>query len=208
MKTVSIDDWVAEVKAMPGSDGIGMILVHEGMVRGRSRSGDPVRGMKLAADRDRLKEVGAEAGRWPGIFVARAWVNEGSLSVGDDIMKVLVAGDIRENVFAALELLVSLVKREVVSETELRCRRDAPLYRSEPSLTRPRRSATVLRACVRQSMPKGGSAPATACASGELSSSSRVGTRPAALIFFHSRASIGAATASPMRLSMPPTAIT
>ncbi len=50
----------------------------------------------------------------------RGWVNEGSLSVGDDIMKVLVAGDIRDNVFAALQRLVSLIKSEVLSESEMR----------------------------------------------------------------------------------------
>ena len=46
-------------------------------------------------------------------------MNEGSLAVGDDIMKVLVAGDIRDNVFAALQRLVSLIKSEVLSESEL-----------------------------------------------------------------------------------------
>ena len=35
-------------------------------------------------------------------------------------MKVLVAGDIRENVFGALQRLVGLIKNEVVSESELR----------------------------------------------------------------------------------------
>jgi len=33
---------------------------------------------------------------------------------------VLVAGDIRDNVFAALQWLVSLIKSEVLSESELR----------------------------------------------------------------------------------------
>ena len=50
----------------------------------------------------------------------RGWVNEGSLSVGDDIMKVRVDGDIRDNVSAALERLVSLSKNEVLSESESR----------------------------------------------------------------------------------------
>jgi len=40
--------------------------------------------------------------------------------VGDDIMTLLVAGDVRERVFAALERLVATVKGEVVTETELR----------------------------------------------------------------------------------------
>jgi len=47
-------------------------------------------------------------------------VNEGSLSVGGDIMKALVAGDIRDSVFAALQRLVSLVRNEVLSGSESR----------------------------------------------------------------------------------------
>ena len=57
---------------------------------------------------------------WPGVLGVRAWVTEGSLAVGDTIMKVLVAGDIRDNVFGALQSLVGLIKGEVVTESGLR----------------------------------------------------------------------------------------
>jgi molybdopterin synthase catalytic subunit len=120
MSAAEIDDWIRDVKARPGSAAIGMILAHQGVVRGTSRSGEPVHGMMLAADRDRLESALAEARTWPGVFAVRGWVNEGSLSVGDDIMKVLVAGDIRDNVFAALQRLVSLIKEDVLSESEVR----------------------------------------------------------------------------------------
>ena len=120
MRTADVDDWIHDVKAQPGSAAIGMILVHQGIVRGTSRCGEPVRGMMLRADRDRLEDVLAEAGTWPGVYAVRGWANEGPLSVGDDIMKVLVAGDVRDNVFAALQRLVSLIKSEVLSESELR----------------------------------------------------------------------------------------
>lgn len=114
-----VEQWLREVKAQPGSEGIGMVLVHDGVVRGTSRSGDPVRGMRLDVDRDRLAEVLADAASWPGILAVRAWVSEGDLTVSDDIMKVLVAGDIREHVFGALQRLVGLIKNEVVIETEV-----------------------------------------------------------------------------------------
>lgn len=120
MSTAEVDDWIHDVKSQLASAAIGMILAHQGIVRGTSRSGEPVRGMVLRVGRDRLEEVLAEAGTWPGVFAVRGWVNEGSLSVGDDIMKVLVAGDIRDNVIAALQRLVSLIKSEVLSESELR----------------------------------------------------------------------------------------
>jgi molybdopterin synthase catalytic subunit len=116
---VSIDEWMREVDALPGSAGIGMMLAHRGVVRGTTRAGDPVRGMDLRVDRDRLAQVVSEAQTLPGVFAVRAWVNEGRLTVGDDIMKVLVAGDIREHVFGALQQLVAAVKTGVVTETEL-----------------------------------------------------------------------------------------
>ena len=120
MAAVTIDDWIDEIKGAPEAAGIGMILAHQGIVRGTSRSGEPVRGMQLDADRERLAAALAEAATWPGVVALRAWVNEGSLAVGDDIMKVVVAGDIRDNVFAALQRLVTIIKTEVVSESELR----------------------------------------------------------------------------------------
>jgi molybdopterin synthase catalytic subunit len=110
--------WIDEVKASPGSEGIGMILAHRGIVRGHSRSGNKVTSMMLSVDRERLEEVLADARTWTGVIAVRCWVNEGPLVVGDDIMSVLIAGDIRDNVLGALERLVSIIKTEVVSEEE------------------------------------------------------------------------------------------
>jgi len=76
--------------------------------------------MLLRADGDRFEESLVRARTWPATFAVRGWVNEGSLSVGDDMMKLLVAGDIRDNVLAALERLVSLIKGEVLLESEPR----------------------------------------------------------------------------------------
>ena len=115
----SVEDWIEDIKAEPGSSAVGMILAHRGIVRGTSRSGEPVTGMSLAADLTRFEEVLAEARSWPGIFAVRGWVNQGELAVGDDIMRLVVAGDIREHVFEGLQRLVSLIKTEVVRESEL-----------------------------------------------------------------------------------------
>lgn len=115
----SIDGWLSEVKRTSDPDRVGMVLVHNGVVRGTTRSGAPVAGMKLDVDRDRLEQTIVSALAMPGIADVRAWVNEGLLLKGDDIMRVLVVGDIRENVFAALQHLVGVIKSEVVVEQEL-----------------------------------------------------------------------------------------
>jgi molybdopterin synthase catalytic subunit len=117
-ESADVSTWVSEVKALPEASGIGMILVHEGIVRGHSRAGEPVSGMALGVDRERLARLLEEAAAWPGVVAVRAGVNEGALAVGDTIMNVLVAGDIREHVFGALQLLVGRIKNEVVTELE------------------------------------------------------------------------------------------
>ena len=55
----------------------------------------------------------------PGIFYVRVWLNEGQLRVGDDIMYVLIGGDIRPRVLDALQFLVGKIKTECVTEKEL-----------------------------------------------------------------------------------------
>ena len=46
------------------------------------------------------------------------WLNRGKLAVGDDIMLVLVGGDIRPHVVDALQALVEEIKTYCVTETE------------------------------------------------------------------------------------------
>ena len=116
----SLDEWLAQAKQEDGAADIGMYLCHNGVVRSYSRDGRPVTGMDLAADRERLEEILATARLMEGVSIVRAWINEGQLAVGDDIMYVMVGGDIRDNVLEALAALVRMIKTEVVTEVEQR----------------------------------------------------------------------------------------
>ncbi|MEL7667078.1 MAG: molybdenum cofactor biosynthesis protein MoaE [Actinomycetota bacterium] len=116
----SLDVWLAEAKREASAADVGMYLCHNGVVRSYSRDGRPVIGMDLAVDRERLEELLTTARLMQGVSIVRAWINEGHLEVGDDIMYVLVGGDIRPNVIEALTALVSMIKSEVVTETEFR----------------------------------------------------------------------------------------
>jgi molybdopterin synthase catalytic subunit len=53
-----IEQWVAEVKNKSAPEGLGMILVHNGIVRGTSKQGRPVNGMNLC-----YKEIVSELER-------------------------------------------------------------------------------------------------------------------------------------------------
>ena len=115
----SVDSWLDELKTGTLERPVGMFLIHNGVVRATNRSGARVNGMVLAVDRSAERAAVDRVQGMPGIAAARLWINEGLLAVGDDIMVALVAGDVRENVFAALQSLVAEVKSAVVKEREM-----------------------------------------------------------------------------------------
>jgi molybdopterin synthase catalytic subunit len=113
-----IEKWIAEVKKGTDFKELGMILVHNGVVRATSKEGELVSGMNLTYDTEKLDTLVDEFGKKEGIVAIRVWINEGRLKVGDDIMYVLVAGRLRAYVLPVLEGLVSRIKQEFVSEKE------------------------------------------------------------------------------------------
>jgi molybdopterin synthase catalytic subunit len=114
-----IESWLKEVRERTDPDMLGMVLVHNGVVRGTSKSGKPVKGMKLSFDRSKLEAcVGAHKKR-EGIADIRVWINEGELAVGADIMYLLVAGRLRTDVLPVFQELLSTIKNEIVREEEM-----------------------------------------------------------------------------------------
>jgi molybdopterin synthase catalytic subunit len=115
-----IDEWVKEIKENCDSESLGMILVHNGIVRGTAKDGKPVKGMKLSYDKNLLERCVAKLKNREGIAAIRVWINNGVLNIGDDIMYLLVAGRFRTDVLPVLEELLSAVKNEVVTEEEMK----------------------------------------------------------------------------------------
>ncbi len=122
----SIDEWLKEAKADPAAVQEGMFLVHNGVVRQTPKAkvrqgiddGSMVKGMEFAYDAAKVDEVIAETYKMDGIFHVRVWLNEGQLELGDDIMVVLIGGDIRPHAVDALQYLVGRIKNECVTEIE------------------------------------------------------------------------------------------
>ena len=122
----SMDVWLKEAKEHESAPKIGMYLTHNGIVRqtakAQVRYGEvntkEVTGMDFSYDQEKVDAVIADTYKMEGIYYIRVWLNEGKLSVGDDIMYVLIGGDIRPRVVDALQYLVSRVKNECVSEEE------------------------------------------------------------------------------------------
>jgi molybdopterin synthase catalytic subunit len=116
---MSADRLLARIKKHPRFEQVGMILCHNGVVRGTSRDGRPVKGLKVAVDQDKLALVLAENRQRPGIIDILVEINaDRDLNVGDDVMYLVVAGDIRENVIAVLSDTLNAIKSSVTSKTE------------------------------------------------------------------------------------------
>jgi len=122
----SIDKWLKEAKSDPAALQEGMFLVHNGVVRQTPKvkvrqgfdDGSLVKGMEFAYDEAKVDVAIAETYKMDGIFHVRVWLNEGQLELGDDIMYVLIGGDIRPHVIDALQFLVGKIKNECVTEIE------------------------------------------------------------------------------------------
>lgn len=114
-----IKEWIDEVKKSHGEGNIGMILIHNGVVRSTSKDGRAVIGMRLDYDGEKLNSILNEFSNLPGVSEIKVWINRGELKVGDDIMYLLVAGRTRNEVLGALERLLERIKREVVREEEI-----------------------------------------------------------------------------------------
>ena len=123
----SVDLWLQEAKADENAANCGMYLIHNGTVRQTARAmvreGDkdalPVTGMTFGYDAEKVAQAVEEARKLPGIYYVRIWLNEGELVLGDDIMLVLIGGDIRPHVVDALQHLVGAIKTRCVLEQEI-----------------------------------------------------------------------------------------
>lgn len=123
----SMEEWLREAKRSPEARKIGMYLTHNGVVRETARekvrNGNletpDVRGMQFSYDAGMVEQVIRDTYKMDGIYYIRVWLNEGELKVGDDIMYVLIGGDIRPHVVDALQYLIGRIKGECVREQEV-----------------------------------------------------------------------------------------
>ena len=122
---IDLNKWLEEAKADPSAEKCGMYLTHNGVVRSTAKAqvregvaSGSVRGMVFSYDEEKVNAAIEEAYKLPGIYYVRVWLASGELSVGDDIMYVLIGGDIRPHVIDGLQFLVGKIKTECVTETE------------------------------------------------------------------------------------------
>ena len=116
---MDIQHIINQIKQRPDFDKVGMILAHNGVVRGTSRDGRKVSGLKVSVDHEKLEQILEKERQTPGILDIIIEIAEDKhLVVGDDVMALVVAGDIRDTVIPVLERTLNAVKATVTSKTE------------------------------------------------------------------------------------------
>jgi len=117
---MSLEGLIKRVKAHPEISRAGMILCHNGIVREFDRSGARrVSGLKVVVNPSKIEHIRSWAKSHPGIVTVEIEAFEGEFHVGDDLLYVVVAGDVRENVFPVMRETVERIKAEGVRKTEL-----------------------------------------------------------------------------------------
>lgn len=116
---MNIQKLIDQIKAHPRFHESGMILCHNGVVRASSRDGRSVSGLRVAVDHQRLNRIVAEQKKQAGIIEILVEIaDDRDLAVGDDVMLLVVAGDIREHVIATLHETLDAIKSTVTQKTE------------------------------------------------------------------------------------------
>ncbi len=118
---MNIDSTIASLKARPDfADNVGMILVHNGTVRGWSRAdGSRVAAVDVTVDQKQVARLRHEFLQHQGIYDIIIETRDGIRKPGDDLLFILVAGDLREHVKEVLSQLLDRIKQEAVSKREL-----------------------------------------------------------------------------------------
>ena len=126
-KKPTFEKMMKEAKLSKNANKCGMFLLHNGVVRvdakSKVREGKKntkkIVGMNFDYDDKKVKTAIKNALKMKGIYYIKVWLNRGKLKVGDDIMLVLVGGDIRPRVIDCLQNLVGEIKSKCVVEHEI-----------------------------------------------------------------------------------------
>lgn len=115
---MDVNAMITRLKRHHRAPDMGMIALHLGVVRATSRDGQKVRGIEVRYDDDSIENIIRDIKEMTGIIEVLVETSKGRLGVGDEIMAVAVAGDIREHVFPALEQTVNRIKAEACTKRE------------------------------------------------------------------------------------------
>ncbi len=101
------------------SQQVGMVMIHNGVVRGWSKEDqENVQSLEVRVDQNKVKELKENYKKKPGIFKIIIEAQEGHFKPGDDLLQIIVAGDVRENVLPVMSGLLDDLKNQALFKTE------------------------------------------------------------------------------------------
>ncbi len=118
---MDISKTIATMKENPEfAKNVGMVLVHNGVVRAWSRKDkEDVAFLEVTPDQDKVEAIRQEFLSREGIYDIIVEAKSGRFQPGDDLLFIIVAGDLRENVKPVLAELLDRIKAEAVSKKEI-----------------------------------------------------------------------------------------
>ena len=116
---MDINRMIEQVKSLPDYPKVGMILSHNGVVRSTTREGREVTGLRVSVDQEGLDRLIKEQKKRPGIVEVLVEIRaDQDLAVGQDVMAIVVAGDIRERVIETLTDTLEQVKTKITTKQQ------------------------------------------------------------------------------------------
>jgi molybdopterin synthase catalytic subunit len=118
---MDISKKIAEIKQQPGfQDNVGMLLIHNGVVRNWSRKDkSKVKALEVNPDFAKIERIRQEFLTREGIFDIVIEAKSGEFLPGDDLLFIIVAGDLREHLKPVMAELLDRVKAEAIGKREI-----------------------------------------------------------------------------------------
>lgn len=119
---MDISKRIAEMKQQPGfTDNVGMILIHNGTVRSWSRMDNKkqVVALEVVPDLEKIEAIRQDFLTRDGIYDIVVEAKTGTFQPGEDLLFLIVAGDIRENIKPVLSELLDRIKSEAIRKKEI-----------------------------------------------------------------------------------------
>ncbi|MDY0360123.1 MAG: molybdenum cofactor biosynthesis protein MoaE [Desulforegulaceae bacterium] len=116
---MKINDLIEELKKNPEISNAGMILTHTGIVRNSSRDGKKIKTLDIEPDFSLIENIVNSNKKLPGIIDIKFYMHEkATLNIGDEIMHIAIAGDIRENTIYAMSKTLNEIKEKAVKKKQ------------------------------------------------------------------------------------------
>ena len=118
---MDISQTITRLKQRPDfNDHVGMLLIHNGVVRNWSRKDhSQVAALEVEVDQRLIQILRDEYVKKPGIYEIIVEAHSGRYKPGDDLLFIIVAGDLREHIKPVLAELLDRVKAEAISKREI-----------------------------------------------------------------------------------------